>query len=822
MATLSKLDKLNYSIGIIDKVTGPVNKVMAKINQLSQQTAAAQDQMMRGAATAVGGAYALAKSLAPAIDQVAALGEVQSVGALGGALDELNNKGLQFISEFGGKAPDFVRSAYKIQQAVKPIGGELAEITRLSNLTAVALRTDANTVSDTFGKIYNSNKQYADKIGKVNFFDELAGKMAHMQGAFSMEGGDLNSALGKLGSKATAKGVDLNEQLAVIGVLKDYAKSGSAAAGIYGGFIDKIGNAGKALNIDFYENGKLIETDKIIEKINDKLEGATKSQRENILDKVLGASGRGLVDHLTTQIGRVTNETEKLKQIKDHGEAEKLANIIASPWDRLGGSFNAAATAMGQRLLPVVEPFVEVLASMFAGIVSLTEEFPFLSSVIATAVVGVVALMTAFGIATFAMGLYNFATGLGITLANAQIIVNKLWLASLWALRVLGFLSLIATVSAAAIAFGVFKTAMLVGQAAVWLFNAALWANPLTWIVIAAVALIAAVAALIYYFDDITAAFNDWAQGSMIFKYLKVAFDLITLPLQLVWWLIKTIAAGIVDFFAPAFSAISSVVMGMVNAIGSAFSYVGNLLSSFGGAITGFFSGMGSSVSGFFTGIWQSAVDIIESLINYLTEKFGILGDFFGGIASGISGIFDGVSSFISAIAENGVLNSVISFFSDEEPVKTKVEQVAQLQGSGAAIQMHRAANDPVYSAQPKVMTEREAANDAFKFTSQRLPAVPTDNTAPLNLQSQARSQALINSAFPTANNVEQLKAEQSEAAYKPKVQKSAYLQNLTNNSNSTNNNSKSDHSKRVYIDNLTVKSDDPINSIEQMMELAG
>lgn len=64
MATLSKLDKLTYSIGIIDKVTGPVNKVMAKINQLSQQTAAAQDQMMRGAATAVGGGYALAKSLA--------------------------------------------------------------------------------------------------------------------------------------------------------------------------------------------------------------------------------------------------------------------------------------------------------------------------------------------------------------------------------------------------------------------------------------------------------------------------------------------------------------------------------------------------------------------------------------------------------------------------------------------------------------------------------------------------------------------------------------------------------------------------------------
>lgn len=178
-------------------------------------------------------------------------------------------------------------------------------------------------------------------------------------------------------------------------------------------------------------------------------------------------------------------------------------------------------------------------------------------------------------------------------------------------------------------------------------------------------------------------------------------------------------------------------------------------------------------------------------------------------------------------------------------------------------------------------MTEREAANDAFKFTSQRLPAVPTDSTAPLNLQAQARSQALINNAFPSeqnkavtvannnitnsanspvynakqaqlvsvnqgaapepalpsvktdqiitntaSNNAEkaqQISAEQQATAYKPKLQKSAYLQSLTNNSNSTNNNSNSsDSSKHISIENVNFKSDDLAQSFEQMMELAG
>lgn len=941
MATLSKLDKLNYSIGIIDKVTGPVNKVMAKINQLSQQTAAAQDQMMRGAATAVAGGYALARSLAPAIDQATALGEVKSLGVVDESLQKLNKTSLEFTANFGGNASDFVRSAYDIQSAMSGItGDELSKVTEISNVLAKATKADAATVTDYMGTMYGVFKDTADKMGKVKWAEDIAGITAKAVTDYKTDGKEMASAFSALGASSSAP---IAEQIAILGRLQS-TMSGSESATKLKAFEAGAGKAQKALGLNFTDSsGQLLPMVDILQLINDKTNGLTKQVDIDAIASAFGsAEASSLIKLLIKDIDGLDNQVKDLSNISGMANVAKMADDMKTPWEQLGGAFNSASIAMGQRLLPVVEPFVSMLASMFTGIVSLTEEFPFLSSVIATAVVGVVALMTAFGIATFAMGLYNYATKIGITLANAQIIVNKLWLASLWALRVLGFLSLIATVSAAAIAFGVFKTAMLAGQAATWLFNAALWANPLTWIVIAAVALIAAVAALIYYFDDITAAFNEWAESSTVFKYLKVAFDLLTLPLQLVWRLIKTIAVGVYDFFAPAFSAISSVVMGMVNAIGSAFSYVGNLLSSFGGAITGFFSGMGSSVSGFFTGIWQSAVDIIESLINYLTETFGFLGDFFGGIASGISGIFDGVSSFISAIADNGVLNSVISFFSDDEPAKVsnKVEQVTQAvqpqtmvmqsadqaysrdygqsviskasapaqQASSQYIALNSpinyaapkvtaiveteearmqalagqaAANDPVYSAQPKVMTEREAANDAFKFTSQRLPAVPTDSTAPLNLQAQARSQALINNAFPSeqnkavtvANNnitnsanspvyntkqaqlvsvnqstapepalpsvktdqvitntasnsaekAQQISAEQQATAYKPKLQKSAYLQSLTNNSSNTNDNSNSsDSSKHISIETVNFKSDDLAQSFEQMMELAG
>jgi hypothetical protein len=203
--------------------------------------------------------------------------------------------------------------------------------------------------------------------------------------------------------------------------------------------------------------------------------------------------------------------------------------------------------------------------------------------------------------------------------------------------------------------------------------------------------------------------------------------------------------------------------------------------------------------------------------------------------------------------------------------------------------------------AQPRVMTEREAANDAFKFTSQRLPAVPTDTAAPLNLESQALSQTLINNAVTpaandvanstsattaninssainsalqnstannftnaanspifsssqaqlsgvkqtvsplqplptaktdqaitnTANNsaykVDQLSTEQQQQSnsYKAKVQKSAFLQNLTSNTHNSSS-SDSDNRKSVHIETVNFKSDDLAQSFEQMMELAG
>ncbi len=808
MSSLSKLDKLMYSIGVVDKVTGPVNKIMSKINQLSEQTAAAKNQMTGGLMSAAGGAMMLVGSLNPAIDAQAALGEVSSLSVSNEALTQLNNTAMNFVSNYGGNSAEVIRSSYDIQSAIAGLDGkELSEFTNSSAILAKGTKSDAATTTDYFGTMYGIYQDTAKEVGKSEWMQMLTGQTAASVRMFKTTGSEMAGAFSSLGAAANSHGIEMNESMAVLGQLQA-TMSGSEAGTKYKAFLTGVGAAQQKLGLQLTDSqGKLLPMVDVIERLKGRFGEIDTVAKSDALKNAFGSDEAvAMLKLLMPQTEQLKGNISELANISDMGVAVEMANAMSTSWDKFGGSLNAALVSLGQAVLPIIEPVVDVLSSLLQAVVWLTQEFPTLTGIIAAAAVAFTGYIVIMGAFNAVMGLYRYAMLSGIALTKSHLLITKLWQGALIALRVAGFVALIASMSAAAIAMGTFKAVMLAGQAATWLFNAALWANPITWIVAGVLALIAAVAALIYYFDDITAAFAGWADSSMIFQGLRVAFDLLTLPLQLMWWLIKTIATGIYDFFAPAFSA-----------IGSVFSFLWDVISGIGGAIAGFFGGIAQGIGGFFSSIWSGAGELISLFVNFLGEKFSFVTNFFSGIGNFISGIFDRVTGFLKNIADNGILNMVVSFFSDEDTVavKAKVDQTAlepkaaqpktmvmqnadqaysrdygqsviskanapaeqvssqyiapnspvnyaapkvttitETEGMRTqALADQTAANDPVYSAQPRVMTEREAANDAFKFTSQRLPAVPTDNTVPLNLESQARSQALINNAFPSVKN---------------------------------------------------------------------
>lgn len=125
--------------------------------------------------------------------------------------------------------------------------------------------------------------------------------------------------------------------------------------------------------------------------------------------------------------------------------------------------------------------------------------------------------------------------------------------------------------------------------AVTWALNTALWANPITWIVVGVIALIAAVVALIYYWEDITAWVGKlWDKFTGFVGSLNLvengiglisgAFDALTAPIRYVIDLIDTFLSKF-DIYNKAKAKVTaigdSISEGVSSAWDSAKSWVG-------------------------------------------------------------------------------------------------------------------------------------------------------------------------------------------------------------------------------------------------------
>ncbi|MDO6426239.1 phage tail tape measure protein [Thalassotalea sp. 1_MG-2023] len=714
MSSLSKLEKLMYTIGVVDKASAPVNKIMSKINQMSAQANKAQDQMMKGFVGAAAGGVALNRSLMPAIDHMAALGEVQSLGVAQSGLEKLTKSAFEFGSEFGGNSAEFVRSAYDIQSA---IGGltenDLSSFTKTSNILAKATKADASTITSYMGTMYGIFEKNANKMGKSNWVDKIAGQTASAVNLYKTTGSEMQAAFSNLSNTGSSVGLNAAQQFAMVGQLQLVAKSGSVAGTQAEKFIQGVGKAEKMLGLKLTkENGDMIAIDLVLGKINNKLKSLGSVEKLGVLTKVFGEQGAKAVNVLSEKVKGLNSDIKIFENIQDGSKAVEMAKIIASPWDRLSGSFNAAATAMGQRLLPVVEPFVEKLSTALYAVVGLTERFPILTSTIATTVVGVVGLMTAVGLFNIVMGLSKYGMIGFSTFTKASSVVLGLFSKAVKASRI-ALLSFHMQSALSGGALGAMRVGLMAATTGAWAFTTALLANPLTWII---------------------------AGGIAIYKY---------------WQPIKALMSGFWDGLTQGFGPVTPILASFIDKLG----FVGDL-----------FSWLGEKASGLMS--WFSN---LLTPVNQTSEQLLAAGNAGKSFGTTVANVFKMLTAPMRAWFS--LLNDGIGL------LKTAGTWVGSLFGDDTNITATK---------------------------TSKLESLPVNNVVPINIAQiqaeKAEKQKTKNKQLAKSNYVQ--------------IEKSAIAQQFSNSL--TNNSNSSDQSKHVHIDGLTIKSENALADIEQLMELAG
>lgn len=492
------MEKLMMQVALVDQVTKPLQGINSQIDKVSKAGRQGWSNMAMGATTLAAGGMAIQSALGPAIEMDRALGEVASLDVQKDVLGALGREALALSVKYGESATEIVRSSYDIQSAIAGLeGNELPAFTRASTTLAKATKADTATITNYMGTMYGIFEQQAKMMGKANWVEDLAGKTATAVQMFKTTGQGMADAFGAIGANATAAGISMDEQFAVLGQLQA-TMSGGEAGTKFKSFLAGVGGAQKALGMQFTDSaGNMLPVLTVLDKLKMRY-GETLSVAEgDELKKAFGSDEAvAMIKLLMTNTKALSTNINALANTHGMGKAEQMAASMTDQWQRVEqGWFAIRAAAFGV-VLPAINAVVGAFADGANDVLRWTHLFPNLTKVVSYAMLAIVGLSMVTGAWMLIAGIAKLATlGLGIawTIIMAPLNLLKAGMAS-------------------------FRAIMLA-------VNIAMYANPIGLIIAGIVLLIGAVAAVIYYWDDLKKTFSDWGVFQLLGKSIDWLID---------------------------------------------------------------------------------------------------------------------------------------------------------------------------------------------------------------------------------------------------------------------------------------------------------
>lgn len=424
--------QLDVTLALIDEFTRPLRQVTRGIDGMTRNIAGSAQQIGAGAA----GIWAVTESvkalLGPANEMNKALGEVRSLGTGEAALKGLSKAAMEFTSEFGGDAVEVVRSAYDIQSAIAGLQGtELSDFTVASGILAKATKADTATITSYMGTMYGVFQKEADAMGRSSWVEKIAGQTAEAVRIFKTSGPEMSGAFTALGAAATSAGIDVAEQMAVLGQLQS-TMSGSEAGTKFKSFLSGIGGAQKELGLSFTnKDGSMKSVTEILDLIKGKYGDLSKVADSDLIKKAFGSDEAvAMIKLLITNTDSLKGNIESLGKINGMGNAEKMAKDQIDPWERLSATFNNLKIVLGSALLPLLNPLFKKMADITAQAGKWMTMFSRIAKVIGVVILAMLSFAVVTALATLAVGVAKVVyTGFMIVLKALRVVLLALRMA---------------------------------------------------------------------------------------------------------------------------------------------------------------------------------------------------------------------------------------------------------------------------------------------------------------------------------------------------------------------------------------------------------
>ncbi|MEI8244356.1 MAG: phage tail tape measure protein [Lentisphaerota bacterium] len=544
MSGMDTVQNLMIAVGLIDKISGPSKGVSASIQKMHDTAKMGFKEIGIGGGTAAGAALGLVKLTQSANDMGNSFSRMSGSGMSDQGLEALKSSADELALQYGVAAIDVVKSAEFMQNNIAGLSEKgVMAFTRNATLLAKAGNIPAEALHDMFKNAATSAGDEMKQMGDAKWADMFASKVEAASRTAKVPIDKLGESMAAMGNLGYNLGMSTSDQLGVLATLQSNGMNAGSAGGAMELMMKKSLIVKQELGFDFTGNdGKLRNISDIVADFQAAAakKGFNDAQTTAALENLFGKG-----DASQMMLTLMKNSDKLKENLKAVGEAAGLDNLQSrakantDSMDRLGATFEVIKTNLGFTLLPVVELTADALSGMGRAFAFVYSWCPPLRWILAGIVLGVTALTIAWGVMKLVMGMGSMWEALVMKIN----IVN----ASLWRANIISG-TMTATQKAMAVATWLWSKTLgsaalwtNIMTAATWLWNAALLANPITWVVIGILALIAVIIALIYYWDDVSAAAG-WCWDKIVAGALWC------------WELLKTLVTGYISFWLGSWS----------------------------------------------------------------------------------------------------------------------------------------------------------------------------------------------------------------------------------------------------------------------------
>ena len=574
-------------MNMVDNLSGPMadvaSRVGANVSKLDALGAAFGNLSKGGMAMQAAGLQITEAVFSPVeatFETRRAIGELASLGVKD--LETVENAARSFSDQWAGTTKaDFISAAYDIKSGIASLSDEgVAQFTELSGLTAKATKSTIGEMTSLFATGYGIYKGYYDGLTDLEFGEMFSAGIARSVQQFKTDGSQMASAIQTLGASATTSNVPLEEQLSILGMLQA-TMSGSEAGTKYKAFLRSATKGGEALGLSFTDaNNQLLSMPEILDLLRGKF-GETMDAAEKMeLQKAFGdTEAVALIDLLYSKTDDLQGNILDMYNALGSGTgvATEMANAINETeperFERLTQRIQNVKESIGNSLLPTVNDLMSAGETVLTKVGLWIEKNQELVKIIMLVVLAIGGFLTIAGTVAVVVG----GVGLAITKVVSAFKILKA-------------------------GFGIARAALSPLIGSVWSFTAALLANPVTWVVIGIVALIAAIVLLYNKCEW----FRNLVNNVLDFFHEKLVSALETA---------KAIFSGIGNVISSVMGAARDTVAEKLNNMQAAY-------EAHGGGIRGAAAAAVEGVKGYFTAGYTFLDNLTGGKLTEIKDKF--------------------------------------------------------------------------------------------------------------------------------------------------------------------------------------------------------